>query len=288
MRQIHALQFELVGDAHGDRFVEREIGALRERHPARLAHVPESALRELVRLGVDRAAHVGVTAARDVGRFIDCLLRFGSDLDRDPAYAWARGILAMPVDGTRKMNTLATYERVFLVPVEADEAVVPAIDAEDTPPAPTARTPDPTCTPASTIASRGTVAEAIVLEPVPLQQASVEMVKFLGPPPYTQTHPRLGTFDPTRLVSADRLRSIRRSAHERDSAAAQGSRRHHYHEETWSFDPATRSMNVADTVRRLPATASTAIVDPDRADGEAAGSIGAAFDALVSSRKAAP
>lgn len=123
MRRIHALQFAAVGDAYGDRFVERETRALRDRYAEGLAQVPDEVVRELVRFGIARAAQFGVTAERDIARFIDCLLRFGRDFDRDPAFAWATNILGMPVDGTRKMNTLATCERVFVVPIEGNAAV---------------------------------------------------------------------------------------------------------------------------------------------------------------------
>jgi hypothetical protein len=55
---------------------------------------------------------------------------------------------------------------------------------------------------------------------------------FLGDGPTSDTHPRLGTPDPDRIVSADGLRSIRMGAHEMGSSPT----RFHYHEESWTFD----------------------------------------------------
>jgi hypothetical protein len=55
---------------------------------------------------------------------------------------------------------------------------------------------------------------------------------FLGDGPTTNIHPRLGTPDADRIVSADGLRSIRMGTHEMGSSPT----KFHYHEETWTFD----------------------------------------------------
>jgi hypothetical protein len=144
------------------------------------------------------------------------------------------------------------------------------------------RNPEPTLDPSATIPARGTVTETIALEPVPLDRVGAEMARFLGPRPYSQVHPRLGTIDPARVVSADRLRAIRYGGHERDSATGSSGRRHHYHEETWSLDAAVGAMHVADNVRRVPVPVSSCPrgTAPDD-DGQRA-PIAASFDALTS------
>lgn len=50
------------------------------------------------------------------------------------------------------------------------------------------------------------------------------------------------------IVSADGTRSIRYGNHETNS----GPIKHHYHEETWIYDPITNVMNVDNNVVRVP------------------------------------
>jgi len=65
---------------------------------------------------------------------------------------------------------------------------------------------------------------------------------------HTNKHPRTGLPDPDRIVSADGKRSIRYGSHEVNSKPT----KHHYHEETWTFDPRNNVMNVDNTVVRVP------------------------------------
>ena len=71
--------------------------------------------------------------------------------------------------------------------------------------------------------------------------------EFLGPGPHTNKHPRTGAVDPNRIVSADGKRSIRYGEHEMKSTP----KKHHYHEETWTYDEATNVMNVDNTMVRI-------------------------------------
>jgi hypothetical protein len=80
------------------------------------------------------------------------------------------------------------------------------------------------------------------------EEMQAEQEKFLGPGPYTHIHPRTGQEDATRTVSADGKRSIRYGKHEKNSKPSL----HHYHEETWTFDPVNNVMNVDNTIRRVP------------------------------------
>jgi hypothetical protein len=136
--------------------------------------------------------------------------------------------------------------------------------------------PDPAASCAATVPAAGTNTETIHPQAVKVAEAGAEMAAFLGSGPYSQTHPRLGTTDPTRIVSADGTRSIRYGDHERNSAAT----KHHYHEETWTLDTATNTMNVSNQVRRVPIQVPKSATDAAArvADGKA--TVAAAFDAL--------
>lgn len=87
-------------------------------------------------------------------------------------------------------------------------------------------------------------------KPVKAANVTAEQQAFLGPGPYTNIHPRTGVPDPTRIVSADGKRSIRYGDHEKASA---GTTKHHYHEETWTYDPVNDVMNVDNVIRRIQA-----------------------------------
>lgn len=86
--------------------------------------------------------------------------------------------------------------------------------------------------------------------PTPMKpQAAMERwEEFLGPGPYTDLHPHTGLSDPDRLVSTDGLRSIRFGHHEMASKP----NKLHFHEESWTFDPATGLWNVQNFVVRVP------------------------------------
>ncbi len=71
---------------------------------------------------------------------------------------------------------------------------------------------------------------------------------FLGSEPYGNIHPRTGSADPERLVSNDGKRTIRYGSHERTSKP----NKHHYHEETWTYDAVNNKLNVDNLVRRVP------------------------------------
>lgn len=77
-----------------------------------------------------------------------------------------------------------------------------------------------------------------------------EWDRFLGPGPHTNIHPRTGVVDPDRIVSADGKRSIRYRKHESTGKPT----KHHYHEETWTYDPATDTMTVDNCMVRAPYT----------------------------------
>jgi RHS repeat-associated protein len=89
--------------------------------------------------------------------------------------------------------------------------------------------------------------ETVSGRPVRARDVTTQWDSFLGPGPHTNTHPRTGAPDPDRIASADGTRSIRYGNHESGSP----SNLHHYHEETWSPNPATGGTHVDNTIRRI-------------------------------------
>ena len=64
----------------------------------------------------------------------------------------------------------------------------------------------------------------------------------------TNIHPRTNQADPNRIFSADGTKSIRFGNHE---MARMGTPKFHYHMETWTYDPATDTMVVTNTLQRI-------------------------------------
>ncbi|MDE1911461.1 MAG: RHS domain-containing protein, partial [Pseudomonas sp.] len=100
----------------------------------------------------------------------------------------------------------------------------------------------------NTPANMGYHKETYANKPVRPQDATQKWEDFLGDGPHTNTHPRTGESDPDRLVSADGKRSIRYGVHEMYSKPT----KHHYHEEIWTLELETKTMNVDNTVVRVP------------------------------------
>ena len=90
--------------------------------------------------------------------------------------------------------------------------------------------------------------ETTAPKPVKPEAAVDEWNNFLGPGPHTNIHPKTGAPDPNRIVSADGSRSIRYGKHEMGGKPT----RHHYHEETWSYDQVSDTMTIGNTMKRVP------------------------------------
>ncbi|MFC7443073.1 polymorphic toxin-type HINT domain-containing protein, partial [Laceyella putida] len=100
----------------------------------------------------------------------------------------------------------------------------------------------------SSIPGQGYHKETYGPKPVKPKDATKKWEEFLGEGPYTNKHPRTGQPDPDRLVSKDGKRSIRYGNHEMNSKPT----KHHYHEETWTYDEINDVMNVDNVVIRVP------------------------------------
>jgi len=99
MLRIRQVQMEVLA-AHARRvFEDRLIRQLRRHYPQALNFPSfdtgpgDAPLRALVRSGIERARRYGVTSERDVARFVELLIRMGTDFDQRPSLRWARSML---------------------------------------------------------------------------------------------------------------------------------------------------------------------------------------------------
>jgi hypothetical protein len=102
--KVRREQMEAYREAALRDFEGRVVEHVARCFPDRLATLGEDGLRRMIRAGVERAGVHGVVAARDVCKFIDLMLVFGVNFDRERE--WAREILDAKGDPFKKMRRL--------------------------------------------------------------------------------------------------------------------------------------------------------------------------------------
>ena len=90
---IRTEQVDTFADASLSDFEGRVLIHLRKCFPDRCAKSDEASLRGAIRYGIQRASAYGITAERDVCKYIDLMVVLGRDFDRDPNLPWAAEIL---------------------------------------------------------------------------------------------------------------------------------------------------------------------------------------------------
>jgi len=93
MLTIRKEQMAAFARAETKKFEDRMLIHLNKFFPRQCAGLGEPKLRETIRYGIKRAAAYGVTAERDVNKYIDLMIVFGRDFDTDNRFRWAGEIL---------------------------------------------------------------------------------------------------------------------------------------------------------------------------------------------------
>lgn len=92
-------------------FEDRVVGHVERCFPERREVLGEGGVREVIRLGLERAAMHGIVAERDVCKFVDLMLVFGIDFDR--RCAWAREVLGENADADPFVKMSRLFERAM-------------------------------------------------------------------------------------------------------------------------------------------------------------------------------
>ncbi len=88
------------------KFEDWTLAHLQRFFPRQCARAGEPQLRKWVRHGVRRASIYGITAKKDVCKYIDVMMVLGPDFDADPKFPWAPGILAGSGSPDARMRAL--------------------------------------------------------------------------------------------------------------------------------------------------------------------------------------
>ena len=106
MLTIRPEQFIVFSQVEAEKFEDWMVAHMRRFFPRQSAAAGEQNLREMVRYGVPRARQHGITARRDVAKYVDLMLLFGRDFDTDRRARWAGDILAKRRHSAAKMQAL--------------------------------------------------------------------------------------------------------------------------------------------------------------------------------------
>ena len=100
MLRIRRDQMHIFSEASQKSFEDRMVAHIKEFFPEHFAAIKEEGARELIRYGIQRSATYGITAERDVCKYVDVQIVAGPDYDKQP---WANALLnphyrALPAD----------------------------------------------------------------------------------------------------------------------------------------------------------------------------------------------
>jgi hypothetical protein len=109
---IRQAQMDVFSQVEVQKFVDWMVAHLKQFFPPQSQALGEPQLQEMIRHGIRRAANHGITTERDVCKFIDLMIVFGRDFDRDEKSAWAGQILANRKTARSKIRSL--YEAAEL------------------------------------------------------------------------------------------------------------------------------------------------------------------------------
>jgi hypothetical protein len=114
MLTIRQAQFAVLSQLEVQKFEEWMLVHLKRFFPRQCAGGGDQRLREMVQYGIQRAAGYGVTAKRDVCKYIDLMIVFGRDFDTDGRSRWAGAVLGERRNPGAKIQTLLQAAKLRL------------------------------------------------------------------------------------------------------------------------------------------------------------------------------
>ena len=114
MLGIRREQFAAFSQAEVRKFEDWMSAHLTKFFPRECRSLGESKLLETVRHGIQRASSYGLTAKRDVCKYIDVMIVLGQDFDKDKRHSWVGEILGRRADPSAKMQALISATKLRL------------------------------------------------------------------------------------------------------------------------------------------------------------------------------
>ncbi|HKV24495.1 MAG TPA: hypothetical protein VJN93_07870 [Candidatus Acidoferrum sp.] len=123
MFTIRKEQFAIFQKKAVEDFESQMLVHLRQFFPEQAQQLGEPGMRDLIRYGIQRAASYEIVEQPDVCQYIDFMIAFGRDFDRDPDLPWASAVLNDP-------EIPGPSAKVFELQ-QAAAALNPAVEDED-------------------------------------------------------------------------------------------------------------------------------------------------------------
>jgi hypothetical protein len=113
MLTVRKMQMELFEQVALRRFEDEMVEHLKQFSPKHCQVIGEPAVRQVIRLGVKRAAEYGLTNRGPVRFYIELMFMFGSDFDTDPQVPWAPKALNDPTLTDQMTKADRLYDQVM-------------------------------------------------------------------------------------------------------------------------------------------------------------------------------
>ena len=114
MLTIRQAQLAALSQLEVEKFEDWMLAHLWKFFPKQCAALGERQVREWIQHGIQRAAHYGFTAKRDVCKYSDLMILFGRDFDTDKRSRWAGEILGRRRNPGAKMQSLFVAAKLRL------------------------------------------------------------------------------------------------------------------------------------------------------------------------------
>jgi hypothetical protein len=111
MLTIRQEQAEAFRQHHLNKFEDEMVEHLRKFSPRHSKVAGEPAVRQVIRMGMEKARSYSLTNRGPVRFYIELMFMFGSYFDSDPQYPWARAVLADPESLDQSVRADRLYER---------------------------------------------------------------------------------------------------------------------------------------------------------------------------------
>lgn len=109
MLTLRKEQVAVFGPVGKKAFEDRMIAHLKRVFPEQVESLGEPKLRETIQYGTQRAAAYRITSERDACKYIDLMVFYGRDFDKEPKLPWAQSIL----QNQAIRNPTAKIERLY-------------------------------------------------------------------------------------------------------------------------------------------------------------------------------
>ena len=109
MLTIRKEQLAVFGPLGKKAFEDRMLEHLNKCFPEQCKALGEPKLRETIQYGTQRAASYRITSERDVCKYIDLMILYGRDFDKDANLPWAQAVL----QNKNIRNPSAKIERLY-------------------------------------------------------------------------------------------------------------------------------------------------------------------------------